>query len=410
MQAQAHESDLKKKVEAAVEKKAAFGEDIDLNKFENASHDLPRVDSLEDLDRDTQDTLLHAGIVANGEGRSGSFLLMDDSVVHNAPGRQGVEVMPVSEAVKKYAWMKDYYWKAVAPDADKFTARTFLEEADGYFIRALPGAKVKLPVQTCLMLKNKGVQQTVHNVIIAEEGSQLEVLTGCTTSKGVERALHLGISEFYVKKNASLTFSMIHNWAETIGVRPRTVILQEEGSTYVSNYVTLRQVKSIQTYPTARLNGANAVCQFNTVGIGHPGSELDLGTRAFLSAPGTRCEMVTRTISTGGRVVTRGQMIGEAKNIKGHLECRGLIVGATGQQVAIPELDARVPDVEMTHEAAVGKIAQDQVEYLMARGLTEDEAVGIIVRGFLQVGIRGLPEGLKREIDNAIMQTEVKTM
>jgi len=109
-------------------------------------------------------------------------------------------------------------------------------------------------------------------------------------------------------------------------------------------------------------------------------------------------------------VIARGQMIGKAKNVRGHLECRGLILGEGGVQIAIPELEAYVPDLEMTHEAAVGKIAQDQVEYLMARGLTEEEAVGIIVRGFLEVGIRGLPPELKKEIDITIEKADVKGM
>ncbi|MGD1061508.1 MAG: SufD family Fe-S cluster assembly protein, partial [Methanomassiliicoccales archaeon] len=246
--------------------------------------------------------------------------------------------------------------------------------------------------------------------IIVEEGSELEVVTGCSTSKGVEKALHLGISEFYVKKGATLTFTMIHNWGETIGVRPRTVILQEEGSNYISNYVALRPAKTIQTYPTARIDGKDSFARFNTVAIAHPNSELDLGSRAIMSGVNSKCEIVSRTISTGGKVIARGQMIGAASNVKGHLECRGLILAQGGVQVAIPELEARVPDVEMTHEAAVGKIAQDQIEYLMARGLKEEEAIGIIVRGFLEVGIRGLPEELKREIDLTIAQTDVKTM
>jgi hypothetical protein len=250
----------------------------------------------------------------------------------------------------------------------------------------------------------------VHNIVIVEEGAELDVVTGCSTSKGVERALHLGISEFYIKRNASLTFTMVHNWSEQIGVRPRTVIVQEEASTFINNYVALRPVKTIQTYPTARMEGRNCFSRFNSVAIAHKGSELDLGSRAILAGEGSRCEMISRTIANGGKVIARGQMIGKAKGVKGHLECRGLIFGEGGVQVAIPELEAYVPDLEMTHEAAVGKIAQDQVEYLMARGLSEEEAVGIIVRGFLEVGIRGLPENLKKEIDAAIEHTDMKGM
>jgi len=402
MQAEADTSSVKQKVEDARKKKAAFGVDIDLDKYPEASKDLPQVDE--------QATLLNAGVIPSEEGRAGSFVYMDESVVHSSVRMPGVEVMPVSLALKKYDWMRDYYWKAVLPDADKYTARTFEEEADGYFIRALPGAKVKAPVQTCLMLKGKSVAQTVHNVIIVEEGAEMEVVTGCSTSKGVERALHLGISEFYIKKQGALTFTMIHNWSELIGVRPRTVVLQEEDSTYISNYVALRPVQSIQTYPTARLDGKNSFARFNTVAIAHPNSELDLGSRVIMNGEGSRCDIISRTITTGGKVIARGQMIGAAPGIRGHLECRGLILGKGGVQIAIPELEARVADVEMTHEAAVGKIAQDQIEYLMSRGLSEEEAVGIIVRGFLEVGIRGLPEALKHEIDITIEKTNVKGM
>ena len=410
MQAKAGHAEMKRKAEEAREKKATFGQDIDLDKYKEASKDIPKVDRLVELSQDEQRTLLNAGVVPDEQGRSGSFVLMDDSVVHASMRDKGVEVMAVSQALERYDWMKDYYWKAVSPDADKYTARTFMEEADGYFIRALPGAKVLAPVQTCLMIKGKKVAQTVHNVIIVEEGAEMEVVTGCSTSKGVEEALHLGISEFYLKKNSKLTFTMIHNWSETIGVRPRTVILQEENSSYINNYVALRPVRSIQTYPTARLEGRNAFARFNTVAIAHPGSELDLGSRAILGAEGAKCDMISRTIAKGGKVIARGQMIGKAKNVRGHLECRGLIFGEGGVQIAIPELEAYVPELEMTHEAAVGKIAQDQVEYLMARGLTEEEAVGIIVRGFLEVGIRGLPEALKKEIDLTIEKTDVKGM
>jgi hypothetical protein len=158
------------------------------------------------------------------------------------------------------------------------------------------------------------------------------------------------------------------------------------------------------------MDGPNGVCVFNSVAVAHPGSELDMGSRVLLNAPGCRAEITSRTITTGGIMIARGQMVGAAPNVKGHLECKGLILSDKGIQIAIPELEARVPDVEMTHEAAVGKIAQDQVEYLMSRGLTEEEAVGIIVRGFLDIGIRGLPAELKAEIDATLEQVNLAEM
>ncbi|MDH7507798.1 MAG: SufD family Fe-S cluster assembly protein [Methanomassiliicoccales archaeon] len=402
-------SDLRKRAEAAKRKRAAYGEDIDLEDYDIAPKNSPETDNLENLDNEIKRTLLNAGVVPTGEGRAGSFLLLDNAVVHRSQKEESVEVMSTQQALKKYDWVNDYYWKAIPPDTDKYTATTFLENADGYFIRALPGAKARMPVQTCLLLGSRNAAQTVHNIVIVEEGAELEVVTGCATKPGVEKALHLGISEFYIKKGGKLTFTMIHNWAEQVGVRPRTVVIVGEEATYVNNYVCLKPVKSIQMYPTAKLEGRGSFGRFNTVAIAHPGSEIDIGSKVVLSAPNARAEIVSRSITTGGKSIARGRLVGEAPGIRAHLECKGLILQEKGIQLAIPELEASVPDVEMTHEAAVGKIAKDQVEYIMARGLSEAEAVGIIVRGFLEVGIRGIPEELKKEIDKAIAATELSS-
>jgi Fe-S cluster assembly scaffold protein SufB len=402
---QTDEVNLKKRAESAIEKKAAFGEDIELEKFEEGSRVSRPIEDLQTLDEESKRTLLQVGVVPSEEGRSGSLLVLDNAVSHSSLKDKNVELMSTQKALEKYEWLKDYSWKLVSVDTDKYTAKTYLENADGYFIRVPAGKKSSLPVQTCLLLGRDKVFQTVHNIVIVEEGASLDIITGCTAKKGVEEGLHLGISEMYVKKGATLNFTMIHNWAEQIGVRPRTVIKVEEGGTYVSNYICLKPVRSVQTYPTVKLEGEGAVTRLNTIAIAHPGSELDLGSRAIFNAPGTKAELISRTITIGGRIVARGEMIGNAKGAKGHLECKGLVLTDKGSQLAIPILEANVDDVELTHEAAVGKIAKDQVEYLMARGLTEDEAVGMIVRGFLDVGIRGIPEELKTEIENTITQT-----
>jgi Fe-S cluster assembly scaffold protein SufB len=398
------EVNLKKRAESAADKKAAYGEDFELEKYEEGSKVSRPIENLQTLDEDSKRTLLQVGVVPSEEGRSGSFLVLDNAVSHSSLKDKNVELMSTHKALEKYDWLKDYSWKLVQVDADKYTAKTYLEDADGYFVRVAAGKKAAMPVQTCLMLGSKKVTQTVHNIIVVEEEASLDIITGCTSKKGVEEGLHLGITEMYVKKGATLNFTMIHNWAEQIGVRPRTVVNVEEGGTYISNYIILKPVRSVQAYPTVRLNGKGAVTRLNTIAIAHPGSELDLGSRAIFNAPDTRAELVSRTITVGGRIIARGEMIANEKGAKGHLECKGLVIGK-GSQLAIPVLEANIDDVELTHEAAVGKIAKDQVEYLMARGLTEEEAVGMIVRGFLDVGIRGIPEELKAEIENTISQT-----
>ena len=402
-------SELIERAKNALQKKGAFGEDFDLKTYSEVSGEIPVFNAPSELPSSIKEAMLKTGVNPSTEGNDGSMLVIDNSIVLNNSNNDGFELMDIRDALKKYDWLKDYSWNAVNVDADKYTAATYLNDSPGYFIRAFAGKKVKLPVQTCIMIDHNDSAQTIHNIIIVEEGASIEIISGCTSGSDVDAALHMGISEMYVKKDASLKFTMIHNWAENVGVRPRTGIVVEENGTFINNYVILKKVKSVQTYPTARLIGKGAVAQFNTVAIAQPGAELDLGSRAVLAAPECRAEIISRSITVGGKVINRGTLVGDAKDIKAHLECRGLILGDNGVNIAIPELDARVADVEMTHEASLGKVAQDQVEYIMSRGLTEDEAVGMIVRGFLEVGIRGIPEDIKAEIDETIRQSDLAT-
>jgi hypothetical protein len=317
--------------------------------------------------------------------------------------------MPIKQALKECDWIQDYYWKLVAVDTDKYTARAQLDLHDGYVIRALPGSHVVYPVQACLYLEKEGLSQNVHNIIIAEEGSELHIITGCATAAHLRRGLHVGVSEFYVKKNAKLSFTMIHYWAEEMMVRPRSVGRVEEGGLFLNNYICMKPVRSLQMYPTTHLVGKGAVARFYSLLVGSPGSEMDVGGRIFLKEPDSRAEIIARTISNGGNIIARGDLIGEVPGIKAHLECRGLILNG-GSIHAIPELHGKVDGVEMSHEAAVGKIAQDEILYLMSRGLSEDEATATIVRGFLSVDIPGLPDQLRAEIDRAVAQSDQDMM
>ena len=131
------------------------------------------------------------------------------------------------------------------------------------------------------------------------------------------------------------------------------------------------------------------------------GSYIDAGNRIILNAPETRAEIISRSITTGGTIYARGFIQGNAVPSRGHLECKGLILGK-GMIHAVPELEGREAAVALSHEAAVGKIAQEEIEYLMARGLDEEEATSTIVRGFLNVDIMGLPRKLRDALDSMI--------
>ncbi|AKG53480.1 iron-sulfur cluster assembly protein SufB [Dehalogenimonas sp. WBC-2] len=399
------------KARSANTKKAAFGPDIDLDQFESPKKgEREYVTTPESISEADKSRMLESGIMLDDRsGRSGTFIQMDNTPVHFGASQDGIEVMSVSQAWEKYDWLKDYWWKAVAVDADKYTAHVELQGADGYFIRALPGVKTTYPVQACLYLDRTKSVQDVHNIIIAEEGSELHIITGCAVSHRQEMGLHLGVSEFYIKKGAKVTFSMIHTWSPEIEVRPRTGAIIEEDGLFLSNYVIMKPVRSIQSAPVARCVGKNATVRFNTIMVATPGSHMDLGGKVYLDAPGCRTEIMARAITTGGDIISRGYIEGSAIDVKGHLECRGLILKDKGMIHAIPELKANMA-VELSHEAAVGKIAEEEVEYLMARGLTRDESTAAIIRGFLKVDIEGLPPALNAELRKAIEASEKETL
>ena len=402
---------LKEKAKKAKDKKGAIGPDINLDEFDQSPvpHSYLAEEDLCDLSQEEQERLIMSGLDVTEKERGGTYLQKDTSVIHCHSRQDGIEVIPIKKALEQYEWIKEYYWKLVAVDTDKYTAAAELDLHDGYVIRALPGSKSIYPIQACLYLDKDGLQQNVHNLIIAEEDSELHIITGCATSPHLKRGAHVGISEFFVKKNAKLSFTMIHNWAEDMVVRPRSVAQVEEGGLFINNYICMKPVRSLQMYPTTHLVGKDAVARFYSIIVGSPGSEYDLGGRIFLKHPGNRAEIVARTISNGGKIIARGHLIGEVPGIKAHLECRGLILNG-GIIHAIPELEGLADGVEMSHEAAVGKIAQEEITYLMSRGLSEDEATSTIVRGFLSVDIPGLPPQLKAEIDKAIEESDKDVM
>jgi Fe-S cluster assembly scaffold protein SufB len=401
----------RRKAKEAAAKPGAFGEDIDLGTYVNSVTEQPSGVEPSKLPAGAKERMLQAGVILDDRSkRAGTFIQMDNAAVHSSVSQEGVEVLAVSQALQNYDWLSDYWWKAVAVDTDKYTANVELNQHNGYFIRTLPGYKTVFPVQACLYLARARLVQNVHNVIIAEENSELHIITGCTTGSNEDAGLHLGVSEFYIKKGAKVTFTMIHNWNPEVAVRPRTGAIVEENGLFLSNYVLMKPVRSLQMYPAARCVGENAVVRFNSILMAGPGSSLDVGSRVILDARGAKTEIISRAITTGGSIIARGYIEGNAPDVKGHLECRGLILAGQGTIHAIPELKGTLAGIDLSHEAAVGKIAEEEVEYLMARGLTRSEATATIVRGFLRVDVEGLPPLLDAELKRAVEAREKDLM
>jgi uncharacterized protein len=329
---------------------------------------------------------------------AGSLFIENKQPLFRLMNDKGVEVLDMKTALEKYDGLKEYYWKLINPDQDKYTRQAYKNFHQGYFIRALPGKKVTIPVQACLFIGKEKFEQNVHNIIIAEEGSEVNIITGCLTANYVNHAQHIGISEMFVKKNAKMSFTMIHHWGENVKVRPITAIRVEKKSTFLSNYICVKPVKDLQMAPSCFLEGEESAARFNSLLYSFPGSNMDIGTKVFLKGKKSRAEIVSKTINNGGEITVRGYMAGMAPDIKSHLDCQGLIIHEKGRIRAIPELDAMIPDLDMTHEASIGRVSQEAIEYLQSRGLSEKEALSLITKGFLDISAMDLPIGLDKQL------------
>ncbi|MBN2168378.1 MAG: SufD family Fe-S cluster assembly protein, partial [Actinobacteria bacterium] len=285
-------SEIRDKALKAQNKEAKYGPDININEYSSKAPQYPAQD-LENIDIVDKERLLNAGVDITGNERSGSFIQVDSSVLHASPKQEGIEIMSMTDALDKYSWLEEYVWKIVPVETDKYTAHAELNFQGGYFVRSMPDAKTMFPVQACLYLKSEDVSQNVHNVIIAEEGSELHIITGCATDSPENRGLHVGVSEFYVKKNAKITFSMIHNWSKKVAVRPRSATRVEEGGVFINNYISMHPVESMQLYPSVYLVGKGATARLSSVLYAPPGTDMDVGAKAVLSAPDTRCEIIS---------------------------------------------------------------------------------------------------------------------
>jgi len=392
------------KLRKALSKPAAYGPDLDLSQYSMEAVEQPKVDE-EIIERSFE-----VGVDLRKRGALTTFLQIDHGALYKSVQKQfegDVELLTIEEAVRKYDWVKELMWKLRSPYEDKYTAFNALHGMGGYFLRILEDRKIHMPIQACFLMFSPGAIQSVHNIIVAEPGSEAQILTGCTSHPKVSRGLHVGITEIYVRSGARLNYTMIHKWNPGFDVRPRTGILVEDAATIIHNYIAIGYVRSFQSQPTARLVGGNSKITMNNVVYLQGSSEMDLGGEVLIEGKGDKAEIITNAVAAErAKIINRGKISCEGEGGKGHISCRGLMLSDSAEISAIPCLVSRRMDSELTHEAAIGRIAEDQLFYLMARGIPREEAESLIVRGFLDLSPMNLPEhleqGIRRIIDMAL--------
>ncbi|HEX5710463.1 MAG TPA: SufD family Fe-S cluster assembly protein [Sulfuricurvum sp.] len=341
-----------------------------------------------------------------GEEKSATFFARDTKILDAHSSTSAVEILPISVALKKYPWLRELSYSLVRSDQDEYVAQVARDSANlGYFIRVRAGEKVILPVNTCYLIDANRFTQCTHNIVIAEEGSEFHLISGCASNAHIESGRHIGVSEFFIGKNAVVTSTMVHSWGKEVEVFPRTAVHIEKNGKFVSSYVALGNVKSVQMDPIAIIE-EGGLGEFYSVIYAPEGSVFDVGSTALLNGEGASTQMVSRVVSAGGHVLTRGKIIGEKSGGRGTMACNGLLLSDKGFIHAIPELVGKNPNLELSHEASVGMISKEELAYLMASGIDEERAKSLIIEGFLDLHIPSLPEYLQRQINTLVQETK----
>lgn len=340
------------------------------------------------------------------EERSASFLATDWDILDTHSAAEGLEILPIETALKKYEWLNELFFTLVEKDKDTYVKQVASSDVLlGYFIRIKAGVKITLPVYTCYMINTDKFTQCTHNIVIAEEDSELHLINGCTANAHVVSGQHLGVTEYFIKEGATLTSTMIHSWGKEVEVYPRSAAHVGKNAKFVSNYVAMGDVKKLQMDPLAVIE-EGGLGEFYSVIYAPEDSYFDIGSTVVLKGDNASSEIISRVVSNGGKVVTRGKIIGEHPNGRGAMACNGLLLSEKGYIHAIPELLGKDPHLELSHEASVGMISKDELAYLMASGIEEGKAKSLIIEGFLDLKIPSLPEELQRQINALIKETK----
>ncbi len=380
-----------------------FGVDIsslDLNSITNyVKPGAQNERSWEDVPEDIRENFEKLGIPeAERKALAGVGAQYDSEVVyHNMKeslSKLGVIFLEMGTAVKEYPdLVRRYFMKLIPPNDHKFAALHGAVWSGGTFIYVPPNVTVPMPIQSYYLMGSPGMGQFEHTLIVVDKGAKLEFIEGCSGQNYSISNMHAGAVEIYVGEGSTVKFSTIENWAKnTYNLNTKRASVDKDGTIiWISG--TMGSAKTM-LYPSSILKGKGARTEYTTITYAGPGQHLDTGTKIFHLAPYTSSKVDSRSISFGGGYAFyRGlvRVSESAKHSKSSVDCSALMVDDVSKSDTLPIIEVMNKDSEIGHEAYVGKINEDQIYYLMSRGLTEDDARALIVRGFLEPFIKQLP-------------------
>ncbi len=369
-----------------------------------------------DVPEDIRNTYERLGIPkAEQESLGGVGAQYESEIVyHNLKKEledQGVVFLDMDEAVKQYPEMVRKYFMTtcVTINLHTFSALHAAVWSGGTFIYIPKNVKVNIPLQAYFRMNAKKGGQFEHTLIIVDEGAEVHYIEGCSAPQYTENSLHAGCVEVHVLKGARARYSSIENWSKnTYNLNTKRAMVHEDA---VMEWVNGNLGSKVtMLYPCSMLIGKNAKTDY--IGIAYAGKDQyqDTGCKVYHLAQNTSSSILSKGISKNGGVSSYRGLIEIKKgciNSKSIVRCDGLMLDNESKALTLPSMNVGENDVNVAHEAAIGKVGEEQLFYLMSRGLSEEEATNMIVSGFIEPIIKELPLEYAVEL-NRLIQLEIE--
>lgn len=306
----------------------------------------------------------------------------------------GVVFLDMDDAVREHPdLVRKHFMKCVPADDHKFAALHGAVWSGGTFLYVPAGVTVSEPLQAYFRMNAKNMGQFEHTLIIAEKDSDVHYIEGCSAPKYGSQGLHAGLVEVFVGEGAKVRYSSVENWSrDTYNLNTKRAIVQKDATMEwiggnMGSGVTM-------LYPCSMLVGEGARCDHMAIAFANEGQWQDTGAKVLHMAPHTSSKVVSKSVSkSGGVSVYRGQLTiaPHAHDCTANIECDALLLDEISRTDTIPDIRIRNNDVTVAHEATVGKLSEEDIFYLMSRGIAEEEAKAMIVNGFIEPIVRLLP-------------------
>ena len=369
----------------------------------------PQLESLDEVDPKLLETYERLGIPLEEQKMLANVAVdaVFDSVSVRTTFREtlskaGVIFMPISEALQEHPELVKQYLGSVVPIQDNYySALNAAVFSDGSFVYIPKGVRCPMELSTYFRINEMNTGQFERTLIIADEGSYVSYLEGCTAPQRDENQLHAAVVELVAHKDAEIKYSTVQNWYPG----------DENGKGGIYNFVTKRGIckgdnskiswTQVETgsaitwkYPSVILKGDNSVGEFYSVALTHNKQQADTGTKMIHMGKNTSSTIISKGISAGhGQNAYRGlvKIMKGADNARNFSQCDSLLMGDRCGAHTFPYVEVQNPSANLEHEATTSKISEDQLFYLMQRGLSEEAAVSMIVNGFCKEVFRELP-------------------